>query len=298
VKRWYSHRYHTTLAHRIVFATIPLVPRFLHPPIAAVTAAIFFLLLRSERWAVAGNLRRIARLKGLPLWWGVGRVFYSFCDLIVSYCYVPHASFKDLLGMLREGESELRKIDECLAAGSGVIVWTAHMGNWEFASRLLEMHGRTVHIARLVENNPAEIMLRDLMANERLRTVDLGRGAAASLELVHALRRNEIVAIQGDRVYQRLTASLPFFGVPAVFPLGPFLLSQVSGAPVLPGFVLRKRWLRYRMVLGDPIWPVDGGIAAQQVCLKQVVAFLETTLQTDYDQWLNFYPFWPEAPRE
>ena len=39
MKRWYSHRYHTTLAHRIVFATIPLVPRFLHPPIAAVTAA-------------------------------------------------------------------------------------------------------------------------------------------------------------------------------------------------------------------------------------------------------------------
>ena len=48
-------------------------------------------------------------------------------------------------GMLRGGESGLRKIDECLAAGAGVIVWTAHLGNWEFASRLLEMHGRTVH---------------------------------------------------------------------------------------------------------------------------------------------------------
>lgn len=298
MKRWYSHRYHTTLAHRIVFAVIPLLPRFLHPPIAVVTSAIFFVLLRRERRAVAGNLRRITRLNGLPLWWRVGRVFYSFCDLIVSYCYVPQAGFEELLGMLRGGASGLRQIDECLAAGAGVIVWTAHLGNWEFASRLLEMHGRTVYVARLVENNPAEFMLRDLMANERLRIVDLGRGAAASLELLHALRRNEIVAIQGDRVYQRLTANLPFFGEPAAFPLGPFLLSQVSGAPVLPGFVLRQGWLRYRVAMADPIWPADGGIAAQQACLKQAVAFLETTLQTDYDQWLNFYPFWPEAPHE
>jgi len=298
VKRWYSHRYHTTLSHRIVFAIIPLLPQFVHPPIAAVTSAIFFLLLRRERRAVAGNLRRITRLKGLPLWWNVGRVFYSFCDLIVSYCFVPQAGFPDLLGMLRGGGAGLRKIDECLAAGCGVIVWTAHLGNWEFASRLLEMHGRTVHIARVVENNPAEIMLRDLMTNERLRIVDLGRGVEASLELLHALRRNEIVAIQGDRVYQRLTANLPFFGEPAAFPLGPFLLSQASGAPVLPGFVLRQRWLRYRVIMGDPIWPVDGGISAQQDCLKRAVAFLETALQTDYDQWLNFYPFWPEAPHE
>jgi KDO2-lipid IV(A) lauroyltransferase len=247
---------------------------------------------------VAGNLRRIARLKGMRLWWMVGRVFYSFCDLIVSYCYVPRADFQGLRGMLRGGESGMRRIDECLAAGRGVIVWTAHLGNWEFASRLLEMHGRTVNIARLVENNPAEIMLRDLMLNERVRIVDLGSGAAASLELVHALRRNEIVAIQGDRVYQRLTASLPFFGAPAEFPLGPFLLSQVSGAPVLPGFVLRSRWLRYRVVMGQPIWPVADGVAAQQTCLEEAVGFLEANLRTDYDQWLNFYPFWPAAPHE
>lgn len=72
MKRWYWHRYHTTLAHRMVFATIPRLPRFLHPSIAVVTAAIFFLLLRRERLAVAGNFRQVARLSGLRLWWKVG----------------------------------------------------------------------------------------------------------------------------------------------------------------------------------------------------------------------------------
>jgi hypothetical protein len=45
-----------------------------------------------------------------------------------------------------------------------LIVWTAHLGNPEFASRLLEMHGRPVNVARVVEDKPAEKMLRDRMS--------------------------------------------------------------------------------------------------------------------------------------
>ena len=66
---------------------------------------------------------------------------------------------------------------------------------------------------------------------------------------------------------------------------------------MLPGFVLRAGWLRYRVAMGEPIWPAEGG-AAQQGGLEQAVGFLESTLETDYDQWLNFYSFWPAEPHE
>ena len=39
--RWYEHRFHNTTALRMIFAIMPRLPRFLHPPVAAVTAAIF-----------------------------------------------------------------------------------------------------------------------------------------------------------------------------------------------------------------------------------------------------------------
>ncbi len=275
-----------------------------------VTALIFFFLLKRERRAVAGNLRRISGKRGLALQWKVYRVFYSFCDFMVSYCYVPQATHAQLLSMLvdREKERGAAKIDQCLAAGNGLIVWTAHLGNSEFASRLLEMHGRPVNVARLVEDKPAEIMLRNLMANERLRIVDLSGGVRATIELLQALRRNEIVAIQGDRVYRRHSADVPFFSEPAAFPLGPFLLSQVSGAPVLPGFVIRQGWLRYRVLMGDPIPPIsspatsadtiDDHEADLQGGLRLAVRFLEKTLATHYDQWLNFFDFWPVASRD
>jgi len=306
--RWYEHRFHNITAQRIIFAIIPRLPRFVHPPIAVVTALIFFLMLQGERRAVAGNLRRVSGKHGLALQWKVYWVFYSFCDLMVSYCYVPQATHAELLGMLVDPERGAAKIEQCLAAGNGLIVWTAHVGNWEFASRLLEMHGRPVNVARVVEDKPAEIMLRNLMASERLKIVDLKGGAPATLELLQALRRNEIVAMQGDRVYQRHSADVPFFSQAAAFPLGPFLLSQVSGAPVLPGFVVRQGWLRYHALMGDPIPPVasqvtsadnpDDRDAALQGALCEAVRFLEKTLTTQYDQWMNFFDFWPVASRD
>ncbi len=301
--RWYEHRFHNVTALRTIFAIIPRLPRFLHPPIAAITALIFFLILKRERRAVAGNLRQVSGKRGLALQWRVYWVFYSFCDLMVSYCFVPQATHSQLLDMLVDPERGGAKIDQCLEAGHGLIVWTAHVGNWEYASRLLEMHGRPVNVARVVEDKPAEITLRNLMASDRLKIVDLRGGAQATIELLQALRRNEIVAMQGDRVYQRHSAEVPFFSKLASFPLGPFLLSQVSGAPVLPGFVIRQGWLRYRAVMGDPILPVatlvasGDGDAGLQEALGQAVGFLEKTLTTHYDQWMNFFDFWPVVPR-
>jgi len=274
---------------------MPRVPRFTQPIIAVGTALFFGYMLKKERKAVSDNLRQITGSRGLPLLWKVYRVFYSFSDFMVSYCYVPHASHQQLLSMLVGGENAGATIDKYLSAGKGVILWTAHLGNPEFASRLLELHGRPVNVARVVEDQPAEKMLRERMASERLRVVDLSGGALASIELLHALRRNEIVAIQGDRVYHpRHSAQVSFFSKPAAFPLGPFLLSQVSGAPLLPAFVIRRGWQRYRILSGEPLLPgATGDVDAdQRAALEQAVRFLESQLSVHYDQWTNFFDFW------
>jgi lauroyl/myristoyl acyltransferase len=294
---WYQHGYHTPFAHQLVFSIIPKLPRFVHPPIALVTALIFFLLLKNERRALVSNLRHICGGHGLRLWWKALMVFYSFCDFVVSYCYVPRASHAELLSMLSDPQQGSKEIDSCLTKGNGLIVWTAHLGNWEFASRLLEMYGRPVNVARLVEQDkPAEMMLRDMMSNDRLRVVDLN-DALASVQLLHALRANEIVAIQGDRTYGGFDAEMPFFRRKASFPLGPFFLSYISGAPILPGVVVRRGWLRYRVILGEPIvlHRIGDRDEALRTGLRQAISFLEENVRVHYDQWLNFYEFWPPA---
>jgi hypothetical protein len=68
--------------------------------------------------------------------------------------------------------------------------------------------------------------------------------------------------------------------------------------------VIRQGWLRYRVLMGDPILPVsspatcDGGEVDPHAGLRLAVRFLEKTLATHYDQWLNFFDFWPVASRD
>jgi KDO2-lipid IV(A) lauroyltransferase len=297
--RWYRHRYHSLLSLRIVFATIPRLPRLMHPPIAVVTAALFFTLLRAERRAVLRNLGVVTGRSGWRLWWPAYVVFYNFCDFVVSYCYVPRARPEELVSLLSDPERGAATIDACLAGGRGLVVWTAHVANTEFASRLLELHGRPVNVARVVEpGNPAEARLRDLMVSERLRIVDL-TDRLSPLELLRALRAGEIVAMQGDRVFRGAGATVTFFGRPTRFPVGPFHLAHVAGVPVVPGLVVRTGWLRYRMVVGEPIVldPAEPADVAVRRALEKAVSLLEGHLRRWHTQWLNFYDFWPAPPR-
>lgn len=82
--------------------------------------------------------------------------------------------------------------------------------------------------------------------------------------------------------------------------MGPFLLAYVSGAPLLPGFVVRRKWLRYRVILGEPIvFPHTGERDPElHAGLEKAVRFLEETVRAYPEQWLNFYDFWPEGQRQ
>jgi lauroyl/myristoyl acyltransferase len=292
---WYRHRYHATGYLRAVFAIIPRLPKAVHPVVAVITAAVFVALLKSERRAVARNLTVMTGRPGWRVWPATFRAFYSFCDFIVSYCYVPQATDDELLGMLSDPDRGADVIDRCLAQGRGVVVWTAHVANWEFASRLLELHGRRVFVARVVEpDNPAEQQLRGLMSNERLQAVDM-LDPTAVLQLLAALRAGDIVAMQGDRVLHGSGVAVPFFGRPTRFPPGPFHLALAANAPVVPGIAVRTGWLRYRMMVGRPLSVDPGGPPGESVrrTLAEAAAFLEVRLREFPHQWLNFFDIWP-----
>jgi len=70
--------------------------------------------------------------------------------------------------------------------------------------------------------------------------------------------------------------------------------------------VIRQGWLRYRALMGDPIAPAPSQVTSSDEdrdaglhdALGQAVRFLEKTLATHYDQWMNFFEFWPVASRE
>ena len=248
-------------------------------------------------------LRNLQVITGRPGWrlcWAAYRVFYSFCDFVVSYCYVPgRQPRRAAVDAVRPGagSGDDRRLPR---RGAGLVVWTAHVANTEFASRLLELHGRPVNVARVVEpGNPAEAQLRDLMVNERLRVVDL----SDPLATVRAARR-------APRGGDRRDAGRPRL------PRGRCRRALLRQADALPGGAVPPRATLpgSRSSRASSCAPAGSatGWSSDRRCsstrpsratwrcwraLTQAVSFLEAHLRRWPSQWLNFYDFWPAAVR-
>jgi KDO2-lipid IV(A) lauroyltransferase len=173
--------------------------------------------------------------------------------------------------------------------GRGLVVVTAHLGNWELGGRLLAgTVTRTTHVVVAPEQDPAvERFLRGHGGPVRFVT---RTSPTDVLPLVGALKRNEVVALQGDRALGGRGDRLqPFFGAPAAFPLGPFMLARAAGAPVLPAFCLLRADRRYTIAIGEP-WKVAAG--GEEDALARWVRVLESMVRRHPTQWFNFYDVW------
>jgi lauroyl/myristoyl acyltransferase len=173
--------------------------------------------------------------------------------------------------------------------GQGFISPSAHVGNWELAGRLLAgSTARTTHVV-VAEEEARELEQWVRRDGGGVRFVTRSR-PTISLELVAALRRGEVVAVQGDRALgTRGDVMIPFFEKPAPFPLGPFLLASAVRVPVVPAFCLLGADHRYTVKVGEPFSVTRG---EEVEAARAWVAMLEGVVREHPTQWFNFFDIW------
>jgi KDO2-lipid IV(A) lauroyltransferase len=286
---WYSHGLNRVAYYRLAAVGAAALPRPARLRLARALGRLLARAVPAERRAVRSNLGRV--LAGAPPAVIAAKVAETFANF--------GAFFADLLTLNRRPAGDLRThvaagdgeehLDAALAAGRGVVLLTAHLGNWEFAGRLLSSRGgRTAHVVLSAEQDAAlERYLR--LDGPQLRFVTRHR-ATSTLGLLAALRRAELVAMQADRpTGARGDAIVPFFGEPAAFPLGPFVLARATGAAVVPAFCVMAPGGRYRLEVDPPIWVKPGEELAS---LTVMVAALERVIGAYPTQWFNFFDAW------
>lgn len=116
------------------------------------------------------------------------------------------------------------------------------------------------------------------------------------MELLDALWRGEIVAVQGDRPRaggRSIDATL--FGRPFPLPPGPAALARTADAPLLPVFVVREGRRRYRVVFRPPIRAprTDDRAADLTATMRRVAAEIEWAIRRAPHQWFCFRRLWP-----
>jgi KDO2-lipid IV(A) lauroyltransferase len=284
---WYSHGLNRLVYSRLAQPAASAHPRPARLALARGLGRLLSRAVPAERRAVRSNLARV--LPGASPRELDARVAETFANFGAFFADLLTLNRRpDLAAYVASAEGE-HHLDAALGAGRGVVLLTAHLGTWEFAGRLLSSRGRrTAHVVLSAEQDQAlERYLR--LDSPQLRFVTR-RHATSTLGLLAALRRAELVAMQADRpTGGRGDAIVPFFGEPAAFPIGPFVLARAAGAAVVPAFCAMAPGGRYRLEIDAPIWVKPGEEAS---ALATTVAALERVIRAYPTQWFNFFDAW------
>jgi predicted LPLAT superfamily acyltransferase len=234
----------------------------------------------------------------IPWWkrrWLVFRHFLAFGTALIDRTAILADKTREF-SFCFDGEEHLRA---AVAEGRGVLLLTAHIGNWEAAGQLLNRLDVPINVTGF-DHEVSEIRsLLDQASKPNFRLVPLTGSPTDTIPLVAAMRRGEIVAMMGDRVYGSPSLPIHFFGREAYFPIGAYVMAAIAGAPLIHVFNLRERGCHYHFFGFPPQRPVLPAHQERDAylsdCASHFAADLESVLKRDPLQWYNFYPFWDKS---
>src|ERR1043165_2258673 len=163
------------------------------PPVAA-----YYSFVSPDVRATMNYHRRV--FGNVPWWkrrWLVMRHFLSFGTALIDRTAIlagktGHFSFSF------DGEDHLRS---AVAEGRGVLLLTAHVGNWEAAGQLLTRLDVPINVTGFENETPGIRSLLNRASKPNFRLLPLTGSPTDTIPLVAAMRRGEIVAMLGDRAY-------------------------------------------------------------------------------------------------
>ncbi|MBR1539461.1 MAG: lysophospholipid acyltransferase family protein [Bacteroidales bacterium] len=187
---------------------------------------------------------------------------------------------------------------ERLSAGeAGFVQVSSHVGNYEMAGYTLRTDRKRMFA--LVFAGETETVMTQRAARfsgSNIEMVPIADDMSHLFTLNSALLDGAIVSMPGDRIFgSQKSFRCEFFGAPAQFPAGPFLLAAQRSVPMLSVFVMKEGLRRYRAYIRPLGEGLDAGLPARSRAEALAAGFareLEAVVRRYPHQWFNFYDFW------
>jgi KDO2-lipid IV(A) lauroyltransferase len=134
-----------------------------------------------------------------------------------------------------------RYLDEALSYKKGVIILTAHLGNFPLLSLKLAKEGYSVYfVTRPMRDEKASDYIHKLRTDAGVKTIFSYPRKKCITEIIRALGNDEIVIMQMDQNFGTGGVWVKFFGTLAATPVGPIVLALRTKAMVLPAYIYRE----------------------------------------------------------
>lgn len=245
------------------------------------------------------KLRRVARLNlsfALPALDASAReqiidgVFRSIARLLVAIARFPSLDAGNIADWI-----EYEGLENYLAAkqrGKGVLIATAHLGNWELSA-----------FGHALMTEPMNVMVRPLDNPWIDRIVEQRRTASgnrlifkkdAARTVLRALKDNQAVGILIDQNTSTGEGTfIRFFGKLASAGTAFAKLAHHSGAAVVPGFALWDQQRQRYVLRFYPPLEISGDVAADT---QRIHSLFEEIIRQHPDQWLWIHRRWKTRP--
>ena len=183
--------------------------------------------------------------------------------------------------------------------GRGLLILSAHFGNFELLAPAHAMHGFQInlvhHTQRFLAGDALITFVRERAG------VEIIRKHAAARAVLKALRRGETVGVPFDQNAKRSEAIfVPFFNEIAATTSGLARLVAISGAPVVPAFIVREPNMRsHRIEIQDEVPIQRSGDADADVAAntRRFVKVIEDMVRRYPEQFLWTHRRYRTRPR-
>lgn len=285
-----------SIAYFAAYAASRILPRRAGFLVADLASFWAHALKRKERQGVENNLAVVAgqdpRSEGVRS--AVGRLYRNFGRACAELLYEVRDRKPDetvLPGLRLEG---LDLLDRALAQRCGVILSTAHLGNWELGALALSSRGYPVTALAASPAAGASGLYGRYRDRFGLKVMN---AADSAHRCVSVLRRGGILGIVSDRRFGSAGLRVEFFGRPTLLPQGAARLCVLTGAPILvasfrPG-IQEGCEAVFRVdarIDAVPGMGVEDGVLRTQQRLAQA---LESVISRSPEEWYCFEDLWP-----
>ncbi len=223
--------------------------------------------------------------------------YRSFVTAMLELLWFPKFTREDLLRRVQFENPDL--IRRTLRQGKGLILLSAHIGNWEllaYAWRVF-FDMPVLGIIHTPHNRRVAELVDKLRMSAGNRLADMKSGLR---EVMRALRNRETVILLTDQSAPKEALFVPFLGRPAATYEGAAHFAFRSGAPVLMALAIRRPDGDY-LVRAEEVSPGETGEAtpeALRALTARHVAILEKYVRAYPGQWLWQHRRWKHTPPE
>ena len=286
-----QHILDNPVSYHAIFVLARLLPLRICRWIGRVIALTVYIFSTLDRKGFANNLslalnkpvdhvciRRLVR-----------RMFMNYGEYMADFfCLpqLPRSKARAVFSHLKREEI----IQKALKQGRGVILLSAHLGNWEFGGSMIRQSKYPLAVVSLPHNTaPTNALVNRFREDKGISVIEVDESPFSAIPILKHLRQNGVVAMMGDRDFFGNGKLISFFGKQVRFPIEPVTIAMTSGAALIPAFVLKQPDGKYFGVLEEAISLTCKGSREQaiQKNLEKIAVIYETYIQRYPDQWYN-----------